>query len=367
MMGVYTGYILPMVRPDLSLIWFRNPDSTEHTFGLGCAAVGALTGAADGSGAVGAVETLGYSVSGDIRSADLLTRAGIPHVYDGVGCTLDPVMSGIKSDGTQLYPTQVDDANGTVCGVANAKFTTGSFKVPATVPTDAVIIAANGGSDYFYLPSHDSTIVKAVVLALQVRKGYGAIFVRDAYGAIPGTMSLKDIKVEGSTRPSPPTPDIVVSFDYAETAATSGLAPGTEYESAQGNRGMHGSFSPIDVHNVLVAAGPDFKAGFNDAYPTGNVDVAPTVARILGLPLPQADGRPLKEAMTGQNVTYTVTSSVVPSTTATLAGACNPDDIACATLTSETSYSFSLFKKTLTLDDNTTTYTYFDKAKAVRQ
>jgi arylsulfatase A-like enzyme len=419
MMNVYLNHILPQdkVNPDLTLIWFRNPDSTEHTFGPGSAAsldslrdqdlllgrlqtklaalgladttdiivvsdhghstvaadpaffpLRGLTGAPDGSGAVGPADTHGYSVSGDVRSADLLTRGGLAHVYDGVGCAYDPVISGIKPDGTQLYPTQTD-TDGTICGgAALAKYTTGSFKVPATIPTDAVIIAANGGSDYFYVPSHDMTLVGKVVTALQMRKGYGAIFVRSAYGAIPGRMSLKDINVEGTTRSSPPTPDVIVSFDWNDTAVTAGggTLPGTEYESAQGNRGMHGSFSPIDVHNTLIAAGPDFKVAFKDTYPTGNVDVAPTAARLLGLSLPQANGRALKEALMGQLVTYTVTPAMTASTPATLTGMCNPDDVACATPTVETTYSFTLFKKTLTLDDNTT-YTYFDKAKATRQ
>ena len=48
-------------------------------------------------------------------------------------------------------------------------------------------------------------------------------------------------------------------------------------------RGMHGSFSPIDVHNTLIAYGPDFREGMRDTLPTGNVDVAPTIASILGL------------------------------------------------------------------------------------
>lgn len=34
MMNVYLEYILPNKRPNLSLIWFRDPDSTEHTYGV---------------------------------------------------------------------------------------------------------------------------------------------------------------------------------------------------------------------------------------------------------------------------------------------------------------------------------------------
>jgi predicted AlkP superfamily pyrophosphatase or phosphodiesterase len=419
MMGIYTNYILPQLQPDLTLIWFRNPDSTEHTFGPGSpnyldalhdqdkllgqlqsklAQLGmdaatdiivvsdhghslvagdpnffplrAITTSPDaGAGAVGATDPQGYSVSGDVRTADLLTRAGIPHVYDGVGCTSDPVLSGIKANGDPLYPVQTDDATGTVCGKgANFKYNTGAFLVPATVPSDAVIIAANGGSDYLYIPSHQATLVGSVVTALQERKPYGAIFVRSTYGSIAGTMSLRDIKVEGVTRDSPPTPDIIVSFDWNDTAVTASNAavPGSEYESAQNNRGMHGSFSPIDVHNTLVAGGPDFKTAFQDTYPSGNVDVAPTAAYLLGLSLPQANGRILKEALRGQTVSYTVTPAATKVGPVTLPMVCNPDDVACAAPAAETSYSMTLTTKTLVVDSNTSV-TYFDKAKATRQ
>jgi len=35
MMSIYLNSILPQNKPDLSLVWFRNPDSTEHTYGPG--------------------------------------------------------------------------------------------------------------------------------------------------------------------------------------------------------------------------------------------------------------------------------------------------------------------------------------------
>ena len=35
MMKVYTDFILPKKLPDLSLIWFRTPDNTEHAYGPG--------------------------------------------------------------------------------------------------------------------------------------------------------------------------------------------------------------------------------------------------------------------------------------------------------------------------------------------
>jgi hypothetical protein len=53
--------------------------------------------------------------------------------------------------------------------------------------------------------------------------------------------------------------------------------------------------------NTLIAAGPDFKAGFVDKLPSGNSDVTPTVAYLLGIPAAPGnpmDGRVLSEALT---------------------------------------------------------------------
>src|SRR5205814_5157237 len=37
MMKVYLEYILPTRKPDLSLLWLRNPDSSQHDYGPGSA------------------------------------------------------------------------------------------------------------------------------------------------------------------------------------------------------------------------------------------------------------------------------------------------------------------------------------------
>ena len=62
--------------------------------------------------------------------------------------------------------------------------------------------------------------------------------------------------------------------------------------------GTHATLSRFDMHNTLIAAGPDFRRGQTDDLPTGNVDVAPTILHILGIKAPQEmDGRFLSEAM----------------------------------------------------------------------
>ena len=424
LMNVFLDHVLPKRRPDLSLLWLRNPDSTEHGYGPGSepylAALKAqdellgellrklaelglrertnlliasdhghstiagdpsvfplrtLDHPADGSGKLGKPDPrLGYSVSGEIRTADLLRRAGFADVYDGAGCLHNPVLSGIRADGSAVNPAR-KDPNGDVCHAEKPRaqrkggvYTTPALRAPAKLPDGAVVVAANGGSEYLYVPSRSRELVQRLVTALQERRVYGAVFVHDRYAGVPGTLPLSAIFA--GTRDDFPTPDVIVSFDWDDQAFASPnqLAPGTEYASAQGNRGMHGSFSPIDVRATLIASGPDFKAGVANQLPSSNVDVAPTLAHLLGLSLPEAQGRVLTEALkSGLEGDYRVAAEAESAGPVALRRVCNPDDPACARPAPAASYRFTLEKKILTLPDGKTRYTYLDRAKATRE
>src|SRR5205085_1945264 len=78
-----------------------------------------------------------------------------------------------------------------------------------------------------------------------------------------------------------------------------GIAGHIITDSARGaGKGSHATLSEFDVHNTLIAAGPDFSTGLTSTLPSSNVDIAPTVLRILGVETPpKFDGRVLNEAM----------------------------------------------------------------------
>jgi predicted AlkP superfamily pyrophosphatase or phosphodiesterase len=416
LMRVFLEYVLPIHAPVLSVVWLRNPDSTEHTFGPGglpvvsalqnqdkllggmldsLEAAGSssstdivvmsdhghstvagdpslfplrgLSGAPDGKSRLAGVDPSGFSVSGAIRSADLLTRAGMKDVFDGVSCVLDPGLAGTKANGAALYPTRVDH-RGKICDKPEQQYSTPGYRAPDPLPSDAIMVAPNGGSEYFYLPSHDAARMRELVLRLEERVVYGALFVSDRYGPVAGTMPLSRLRLEGPGRGSPPTPDLVASFDWDDAAKTGAAlsVPGTEYASALNFRGMHGSASPRDIHSTLIAAGPDFKKGFFDEYPSGTVDVAPTVAMLLGLTLPHADGRVLDEALAGSDARYVVTPAVAQSSAASVARFCRADDPDCRRPAKGGVYRFELREKVLNSPDSTHKYVYLDSAKATR-
>ena len=60
----------------------------------------------------------------------------------------------------------------------------------------------------------------------------------------------------------------------------------------------HGSMSPWNVRNTLLAWGPGFKSGTTVRTPAGNADVTPTILALLGIAEREGlDGRALSEAL----------------------------------------------------------------------
>ena len=67
-------------------------------------------------------------------------------------------------------------------------------------------------------------------------------------------------------------------------------------------KGTHATLSKFEIHNMLIAAGPDFRQGAEDRLPSGNIDLAPTILRILDVKGAHLDGRILIEAMASTEV-----------------------------------------------------------------
>jgi hypothetical protein len=313
-------------------------------------------------GDVGPRDPNGYSVSGFVRTAELLTRDGIK-AYDGAACRDVPTLSGILSNGSRLHASK-SDADGSVCGKAQT-YTSVSYVVPKPLPAGSLIVAANAGSDYLFVPDGNPDTIKAAVISLQSRMQFGAIFVSDKYGDIPGTLPMGLINTENKAGDR--SPDIIVSFSFDENAVVAGRR-GIGYASSINRRGDHGSFSPTDVRISLLAHGPSFRSGFSDPLPTANVDLAPTVARILDLRMPDVQGRVLEEALKGGSSVsdYAVVSKTHRSSKKAGLKIKLPTDLDGQAVDPKRSvYSVELRTKVLTKGG--TSFMYFDQARAVRE
>ena len=62
-----------------------------------------------------------------------------------------------------------------------------------------IVVTANGGSDVIYLPDADPAIAKRVVEALLAQDYVSGIFVDARLGKFPGTLTLDDIALDGSS------------------------------------------------------------------------------------------------------------------------------------------------------------------------
>src|SRR5262249_27706593 len=110
---------------------------------------------------------------------------------------------------------------------------------------------------------------------------------------IEGTFPVSQVRLDSGRG----APDVLVSMRWRPDSNDWG-APGL-VTAAEGKRGhgTHASLSRFDLHNTLIAAGPDFKKGFTSELPSGNVDVAPTVLTLLNVSqAAPMDGRVLTEA-----------------------------------------------------------------------
>ena len=154
-----------------------------------------------------------------------------------------------------------------------------------------IMLAGNGGSVLFYVVGHDEKLVRRLVEFLQQSDFAGVIFTRNA---IDGTFSLDQAKIA-----SDHSPDVVMAFRWNDSNNQFGVGGMIDADwQRKAGEGTHATLSRFDMHNTLVAAGPDFKRGETDDLPTGNVDLAPTVLQILGVKPPgKMDGRILSEAM----------------------------------------------------------------------
>jgi len=158
--------------------------------------------------------------------------------------------------------------------------------------TGDIMLAGNGGSVLFYVIGHEATATRRLVEFLQQSDFAGVIFTKEP---TEGTFHLEQAEIQ-----NPHAADVVMAFRWADSKNQFGV-PGmidADWQRAAG-KGTHATLSRFDMHNTLIAAGPDFKRGETDDLPSGNVDLAPTILQILGIKSPQKmDGRILSEAMT---------------------------------------------------------------------
>jgi arylsulfatase A-like enzyme len=252
--------------PQLSVLWLSEPDYSQHGTGPG----------------------------------HKVARAGLKSSDDCLGKVLAHLDSARLRDVTDVIVTSDHGFSTVAQGIEvfdelyNDRFDIGGLFLDKP-EKGAVMMVGLGGSIAFYVGEHDRETIDRLVRHMQVSLWAGVIFTRDG---IEGTFKLQDAGID-----APGAADVVVSMRWSgDTPRREGGMPGALLIEGKGyktGQGMHGSLSRYDMLNTLIAAGPDFKAGFKSEVPSGNFDVAPTVLAILGIDAKtEMDGRVLTEALT---------------------------------------------------------------------
>jgi predicted AlkP superfamily pyrophosphatase or phosphodiesterase len=247
--------------PKYSLLWLGEPDGAQHAHGLGSDEAVAALGASDDNFA---------AVLKALEDKEVLDKTDVfvvsDHGFSSVGHGPDLIQS-----------------------LQRAKFTAGKqFENPE--PGDVMVVSL-GGSTAFYVFDHDEAVIRRLVAYLQSTDFAGVVF---SGISVEGTFPLSQAHIAAKNG----APDVLVSMRWSDEKNEHGV-PGL-IVSSEGKRGLgtHASLSRFDLHNTLVAAGPDIKTGFINELPSGNIDLAPTILHLLDVnPSTEMDGRILTEAL----------------------------------------------------------------------
>ena len=231
--------------PALSVLWLGEPDLTQHESAPGAPA------------ALAAIKSADENLAAVLAALDQGNARGTTDVFV------------VSDHGFSTIERSID-----LRKILNdAGFTTKTEFTDEPKPGD-IMLAGNGGCVLFYFTGHDEKIIRRLVEFLQQSDFAGVIFTKHP---MEGTFSLDQAKIANDR-----SPDVVMSFRWKDQKNQFGVLGmiDADWQRAAG-QGTHATLSPFDMHNTLIAAGPDFKHGEVDDLPSGNVDLASTVLQIL--------------------------------------------------------------------------------------
>ncbi len=250
---VFVGSTLTGDVPDVALLWLVEPDTTWHHFGLGSPEAHSVLRAAD-------------EVFGNVL--DAISR--LP------GRTAVVAMS----DHGQITTTRQVDITAAMQaeGLPASHLPGPQHKLGLTRGSMSEIRSLNG----------DCGLCCAASDWLMNRDDIGLVFARDdIVESLPGTLP-QSLVMHGHDRDA----ELYFTMRASDDPDKWGL-PGqcTFISDVELGCGIHGGLNRYELTTTLMVKTPDGRRG-TDSSPVGLVDIAPTVAELLGVPM-SAAGAPL--------------------------------------------------------------------------
>jgi arylsulfatase A-like enzyme len=251
-------YALGELNPDVLMVWFPEPDTSQHAFGID---------------------------SPEARAMYTLADLQLGRILDAIAGDSPKDSPDIFVVSDHGYST-IDSVIDVHSELADAGFGPGSGD-------DHVVIAENGGSVLLYMPTNSDDLTDRLLDWLNAQEWVGAVATGLPNSGDKEYPAMREIGLEG-----PRSPDIAIAMRSTATGFPAPLARSGATAGGKIGVGSHGGSSPAELHNTLIASGPSFLSGLRSEMASGNIDVAPTILELLGLTQPDHfDGRVLREAL----------------------------------------------------------------------
>lgn len=273
-------HVLPTLAPEVLFDWMTEPDSAQHEHG--------------------------------VSSPE--ARAGIANSDRHLGLFLETATSLGLLDRLHIIVTsdhgfaRHSEAVSPVAALVGA-----GLKQSKT--SDDVVVVSNSQAIALHVKNRDAARIDAIARFLLTQPWVDLVFTRGGpaasggapakpgrppvvHGRTPGTFAIELVRGDHPVRGA----DLLVTFPWSSDRNAYGVA-GAQTIASESRSGAlagaasgHGGLSPWTVNNTLILWGPRVRKATTVRAPAAIVDIAPTVAMLIGLEAGEADGRVLREA-----------------------------------------------------------------------
>ncbi len=244
-------------RPELALLHIANVDHTEHSHGPRTPAAYAA-----------------------VKDADMHIREvwdELQKEFPGKATLIIVSDHGFSAINRAIFPNVILRKAGLLGGTGKKNATDGDMQM--VVQGGSALLYVRNGAD------QAKTVAK-------VKKAFAGV---EGIEKVVGPDEFKKYGV-ADPKADPHAPDMILfakeGYTFGDTAA--GELP---FRDKPERKGSHGHDPDIpDLHATFVAWGAGIKPG-TKVGEISNLDVAPTIAALLGIPMPGVDGKPLRQIL----------------------------------------------------------------------
>lgn len=251
---VFLDHVWPERRPDLTILWFNEPDTSYHHFGIG------------------SPEALGATAEADRQFGRILDWWEHRGRDDGVQLIA-------LSDHGHLTTHERTDVVG--------QLKEAGFHVGGNFEGDADLVVVPATAGYIHVRDRRLDLMSIVVDFLTGQEWCGHLFTQarnEIDGQIEGTFARNMIFADHQR-----SAEVIYTLRADDGLDRYGLVGRSYFDAGDPHRSMHGGLHPKELECLALAAGSLFGVDEKINEHTGIVDIAPTI--LHGLGLPQVAGR----------------------------------------------------------------------------